>query len=199
MSWMQTYTGIPFELTNISKDLIHFEDIVVSLSRQVRFNGHTKKPITIAQHSVLVAEMVMDAGGSDELILAALLHDGHEAYMSDIPSPIKWALGDNWKPFKEVEAKIDAAISERFGIDVSLFSDPLLKHADGSALWHEKEALLEDWGHMWQWDLILGDNIPLPDPNNMDLTDPWDSTQAKREFSSFLTEYENMKISGSTT
>jgi hypothetical protein len=197
MSWMQTYTGIPFDLTSVSKDLVHQQDIVVALSRQPRFNGHTRHTISVAQHSCLVGKMIEANGGSPDLILAGYLHDGHEAYMSDIPSPIKWHLGEAWQAFKAVESKVDQAIAEYFDIDVSLFQDPLLKQADGSALWHEKHALMNDNGEEWSWDLILHGMSPLPLPHETwkdYLTNPWSEKVAAIELGSEIDYWTAYKL-----
>jgi len=187
MTWMQTFSGIKFDLENPDAFMIKMQDIAISLSRQLRFNGHTKLPYSIAQHSILVADLVLQAGGTYEQVLAALLHDAHETYTSDIPSPVKWVLGNHWAPMKEVQKRVDDAIAEYFGFDAALFSDPLIKHADGSALWHEKHALLDDFGHNWNWEIILHGKEPLLLPNAdhdawMDLSKPWHSEHSYHEF-----------------
>ena len=150
-------------------------DITVSLSRLARFNGHTTKPYYVAQHSIIVSQMVKNAGADPKLQLAALLHDAHEAYISDIPSPVKWSMGSGLEGLKEIERGIDRAVSEAFGFDQELFYHPLVKQADGSALKHEKEALLKDHGHNWDWDEILGGIDILPPPKNLSLEYPMSS------------------------
>lgn len=173
--WMQTYSGIQFDLANPTPEMVNINDIATSLSRQVRFNGHTRQSINIAQHSLLVADMVLDAGGDKGMQLAALFHDGHEAYLSDVPSPVKWILGSAWHKWKLLEQSIDWVIAESIGFDFNHLSDPLIKLADVSALYWEKTHLLDD-KHEWPWDDLLGGNDPLPLPidwHESDLSDPW--------------------------
>jgi hypothetical protein len=189
MAWMQTYTGIPFDLTKISAELIHLKDITVALSRQPRFGGHTTETYSVAQHSVLVSEMVRANGGSDEQILAALLHDAHEAYLGDIPSPIKWVLGDSYEGFRKLEQQVDQAVANAFGIDAALFHGELVKHADVSALWWEKQDLMSDVthdGYEWNWDVMLGGEKPFDMPvdedgESLNLTIPWADFVAEQE------------------
>lgn len=60
------------------------EDIAVSLGRLCRFTGHCRRFYPVLLHSMAVADFVFD-----ENKRAALLHDGAEAYIGDIPTPFK--------------------------------------------------------------------------------------------------------------
>ena len=93
-AWVQTYSGIRFNLFNPSLDDIRIEDIAHSLSNLARFNGHTAKFYSVAQHSVYCA-----LKAPERLALAALLHDATEAYLGDIVSPLKSFLCD-YLPFE---------------------------------------------------------------------------------------------------
>lgn len=68
----------------MTQDDICIEDIAHSLARKCRWNGWTKGLYTIAEHSIHAAAFV-----PKELKLTALLHDASEAYLFDIPRPIK--------------------------------------------------------------------------------------------------------------
>jgi 5'-deoxynucleotidase YfbR-like HD superfamily hydrolase len=44
---------------------------------------------SVAQHSVIVSELVEQRGGDAEDAFAALMHDATEAYLGDMPHPLK--------------------------------------------------------------------------------------------------------------
>lgn len=79
------------------------EDIWWSLARINRFNGHTKVPYTVAEHSL---HCMMAA--PEPLRCAALLHDAAEAYVGDVLRPIKNLLyayiGTDYAPMPSLEA-----------------------------------------------------------------------------------------------
>ena len=76
-------------------------DIAHSLARIVRYNGHQNWTWTVAQHSICCAHLVIDPAFARE----ALLHDATEAYLCDIPTPIKRMLPD----YMALEARLDRA------------------------------------------------------------------------------------------
>lgn len=93
MTWIQTWDGKAFDLLDPSAADVDPVTIAVCLSRMVRFNGHTKKPYTIAQHSCIVCDLVQPEG----LKLAALLHDAHECYSG---------FGDVCRPAKGIDVEL---------------------------------------------------------------------------------------------
>ncbi len=111
---MWTYTGKVVDPMNLKADDISLIDIGVSLSRQVRYNGHTttNDHYSVARHSLILAQRVYDITSSKELQAIAFAHDFAEAYMGDIIRPIK-----NLCPaLKELEAKITKVIFSRLKI-----------------------------------------------------------------------------------
>jgi 5'-deoxynucleotidase YfbR-like HD superfamily hydrolase len=106
--WITTYTGKQFSYTNLSPDNVDIEDIAHALSHISRFCGHLNHHYSVAQHCVILSEMVKKG-----YELEALLHDATEAYLSDIPSPAKILLPD----FNALEDKIwKEAISVKFNL-----------------------------------------------------------------------------------
>lgn len=81
---LPTFTGKLFDLEHPTENMICIEDIAHHLSLENRYNGATKFPLSVAQHSLLVCQMA-----PKELKLEALLHDREEAYYKDWPSPLK--------------------------------------------------------------------------------------------------------------
>ena len=106
--WIQTYTGAQFNLWNPKPESILIEDIAWSLAHINRFSGHLAQPISVAIHSIAVASCC-----PEELKLAALLHDAHEAYLGDITTPVKHILKGL---LPELENRLMAAIAAKFSI-----------------------------------------------------------------------------------
>lgn len=110
---METYTGRRVDLSHPDPATICIEDIAWHLARQPRFLGATTSDnvYTVAQHSVLVLNRVRatvkDANVC--LLICALLHDGHEAYMGDIIKPMGELL-DLKLPLQRLKARIQHAI-----------------------------------------------------------------------------------------
>jgi hypothetical protein len=92
--WIQTGSGIAFDLINPTPDMVDFRtDVAGSLSRLPRFNGHLLHgPYSVAQHSVMGADALFNETGRRDLAAAFLLHDAHEAYIGDITTPVARAL-----------------------------------------------------------------------------------------------------------
>lgn len=105
--WIQTYTGVKFHFLAPQPDEVRIEDIAHALSNICRFTGHTKRHLSVAEHSVH-ASILVDGG----LELAGLLHDASEAYIGDVSSPLKKVLPG----FVELEHKIQAVIFRKFGL-----------------------------------------------------------------------------------
>jgi len=94
----------------------------------------------VAEHSVHVSHEI-----NPELALVGLLHDAAEAYLGDVPSPLKKLLSE----FQLYEARMEDAIGAHFGIDASLFKDPELKRADTQLLIDEKLVLMVEEPEPW--------------------------------------------------
>lgn len=143
--WCETYTGRAFWPLDPRPSEVCAEDIAHALSMQCRFGGHCADFWSVAQHSVCVSRIV-----PPEDALAGLLHDAAEAYLVDLPRPIKRFMA----AYRAAEARIAQVIGERFGVDlVNLPAS--VKHADEVMLATEKRDLMinsfRDWG-------------PLPEP-----------------------------------
>lgn len=65
-------------------------DIAVSLSRQPRFGGHTRRWWSVLDHTLFCEELARWIFGGDRALrLAMLLHDAHEAITGDVPTDAK--------------------------------------------------------------------------------------------------------------
>lgn len=108
-------------------------DIALGLSRMPRFAGHTTEPYSVAQHCLMVASLV-----PPECRLQALLHDASEAYLMDMPSPIKSAFPE----YQALEASVEGEIYARFGVTSPEYNKAVIKKADVRALTVECRDLM---------------------------------------------------------
>lgn len=178
--WIQTYSGQAFPLLDPRPDDVSLRDIAESLAKLNRFTGHTRWPYSVAQHSLLVADIVLALGRRDAEPYA-LLHDAKEAYIGDVATPIKRAmiaLGGT-DVLDQIEGPIDRAIHEAFDLTWPAFPDvqAIVRHADMVALATERRDVLLDgpasglpWGRM-----------PDPMPERID-QQPWHWQDAAERF-----------------
>lgn len=87
-----TVTGKELDIFALTQEDIDISDIIHALSLINRYNGHTKFPYTVAQHSVYVAQLEYKHSQNARKALAGLLHDAAEAYVGDIVRPLKNTL-----------------------------------------------------------------------------------------------------------
>jgi len=139
-SWIQTFTGKRLDLDPPNPDQIGIEDIAHGLSMLCQFNGQCTRFYSVAEHSVHVSYEI-----APELALAGLLHDAAEAYLGDVPSPLKRQLDQ----FKTFEDQMEIAIGKKFDIDLALFKGKELKRADVQFLIDEKAVLMVDAPEPW--------------------------------------------------
>ena len=85
--FISTFLGNRFYPQNPCVEDIDIEDIAHGLAYTCRFNGQSTAFYSVAQHSLMVADLV-----ADELKLEALMHDAAEAYLGDVVKPLKEAL-----------------------------------------------------------------------------------------------------------
>ena len=84
-----TIMGNWVDLKNPDPETIRIGDIAHSLARICRFTGHVESFYSVAQHSVLVAQRLCEDGYSATTCMHGLLHDAHEAYIGDLPRPMR--------------------------------------------------------------------------------------------------------------
>jgi len=144
---IKTFTGkIVAPLSMELKD-IHPKDIVHALQNKCRFTGHTSRFYSVGQHSCIVSEIVQWLYSGEEnqspitlktLVQQATLHDADEAYLPDIPSPIKQL--PEFAYLKQVGNDIFTLVMEWHNLPTT--EHPLVKKADRIALALEKESLM---------------------------------------------------------
>ena len=164
MPFIKTFTGQHIDYRNVRAEQIDIEDIATALSNICRFCGHVPEFYSVAQHSVLCSLIV-----PDEFAFEALMHDATEAYVQDIPAPLKRLLPD----YRQIEDLVDAVIRQKFELPETM-STPV-KYADLIMLATERRDLDLDDGTVWP---VL-EGIP---PSDMVISSPLKPGQAYQLF-----------------
>lgn len=138
-AYIETFTGKKFYLFGeIADSDIDWIDIAHALSMQCRYNGHCNRFYSVAEHSTIMSHIL-----PKEFALYALIHDGSEAYLSDIPSPFKPFLSN----YKELEMKVQTRIYEVAGLKP--VEPDEVREVDRAMLLLEAEHLLHSRGKDW--------------------------------------------------
>jgi len=117
--YIGTLNGRKFYPLDPRTEEVHPEDIAHSLSHKCRWGGYTKRIYSVGEHILHGMQLGFNMPlGDDEnlrrdIIKYYFLHDAHEAYLADMPSPVKPSIV-GWREFEDA---IDLAIWERFGLD----------------------------------------------------------------------------------
>jgi hypothetical protein len=138
MSWIQTFTGRKFYSVEPRAEDIDVRDIAHSLANLCRFNGHCLRYYSVAEHSVRVSRVL-----PSRLSLWGLLHDAGEAYLTDLPRPVKQFLPQ----FTELEDRVLFRVAERFGLSWPMPAE--VKHADNVLLATEARDLMAPPPEPW--------------------------------------------------
>lgn len=173
-------SGRRLDLLDPSPLDVEIEDVAHGLARVARWNGQTAGAhiFSVAQHSLLVEEIVarIEPSAAPATLLSALLHDAAEYVIGDIISPFKAVIGDG---YREVEARLVAAIRLRFGLsrEADQATAKLIKRADQTAAFLEATRLAGF--SLAEATTFFG--RPAGAPPNADLT-PWPAETAERRF-----------------
>lgn len=120
--WCETYTGVRFQPLNPVATDIRIEDIAHALAHQCRYAGHTRFHYSVAQHCVLLADWVRFSaepgidvwsdwhGVNPSLVM--LMHDAAEAYLTDLPRPVKHSMPE----YLVAERRLEDLIFYIFGL-----------------------------------------------------------------------------------
>ncbi len=140
--YITTYTGVHFYPTEPEPDGIRIEDIAHSLSMLCRANGHYREFYSVADHSIDCAAEAAARGLGAYTAMLCLLHDAAEAYISDIPRPVKRELYGIYG----IEEKLAAMIYKKFiGREPTEEELAKVREIDDAMLFHEfKENMGEE-------------------------------------------------------
>ncbi len=153
--WMCTFSGVTFWPLDPWPEEVFIVDIAHALANICRFQGHTKEFYSVAQHSIIVSQIV-----SPQNAFAGLLHDAAEAYVCDLIRPIKRIMGE---VYADAERAVADAIGKKYGVDLAHLPQEV-HDADNVVLATEKRDLMrtsKPWGPMPE---PLEDKIVAWDP-----------------------------------
>lgn len=128
-SFEQPDAGSPFTLNAIAR----------GLANTCRFGGQCSRFYSVAEHSIWVSRLV-----PAELALAGLFHDAAEAFIGDMPKPLKEILPD----YKAIEKRVEAGVFPALGLPSTL--PPAVKEADRIMLATEQRQIMSNRDR-WRW------------------------------------------------
>ena len=128
--FIETRSGLSFWPLKPKVGDILIGDIAHALANQCRFSGHTLYHYSVAQHSVGVSQLLDREGYSQVIQMWGLLHDASEAYLVDLPSPLKRHAGFAY--YKTAEKRLMHAVCRRF--DFPLKEPEAVRWADAVLL-----------------------------------------------------------------
>lgn len=188
--WTQTASGRAFRLLAPDAAQVDFvNDVAPQLARQARFNGAAEGFYSVAQHCVHGADALYQETRRADLAAYFLLHDAHEAYIGDIPTPVTMALAtlgrmngvgqegrDIGHVLEAFRRLIDVAIWKAAGLSPpSVAMQRQIESMDLRMLATEKRDLMRPSQHAWNEQVeraepVRGPRIkPFPWPKAADL------------------------------
>lgn len=136
-----TYTGIHFDPLAPTPERLEIRDIAHALSLLCRGNGHVQTFFSVGQHCIHCALEAQARGMSRRVVLACLLHDASEAYLSDVPRPFK----KNLPAYQQLENRLLAVIYQTYlGSELTAEEAAQVKQIDDDMLWYDLTTLLRD-------------------------------------------------------
>jgi uncharacterized protein len=167
--YLQTVSGRWVNPFDPDPEQLDAGDIARALANLCRFGGHSRSFYSVAQHSVIVSRLVEERTGDAQDAFAALMHDATEAYLGDMPHPLKHRspLGT---AYKAAEDHLEQALRDRFNIKPDV---PEIKRVDKALLAAERRAFSAE---RWHWPELEG-----VEPLDVELA-AWPPDEAARAF-----------------
>ena len=134
---IETYTGGRFAPLDPDPSAVSLADIAAGLANTCRFGGHCRQFYSVAHHSLHVSHEF----GEPRLQLFGLLHDAAEAYLGDIPRPVK----SEFEGVERAERVILETVWTAFGVEAPASAEwEAVMRADDRLLAYEAPRLLAD-------------------------------------------------------
>ena len=155
--WISTQKVEQFDFVFPTVESIHITDIAGALSKICRFGGHSNIFYSVAEHSIIVAEVLERGGANKATVFAGLMHDCSEAYLGDMPRPIRELL----KQYESVDCSYrdlhlmleECILISKYNLSQFTGEDAVdwakIKDIDGRLCVTEAHQL-GLWNHKWQ-------------------------------------------------
>jgi hypothetical protein len=168
--FIETYTGRAFWPLKPTVEGLSIIDIAHALSNQCRYSGHVRFFYSVAQHCCLLAAKLSERGGSAADCLQLLMHDAQEAYLVDIPRPLKQFMPQ----YHIWEHGLTEVIREWLGWK-NLRTPAIVAELDNRIIVDERAALMDparrnNWGNSDKLEAIGVEIVP------------WTPEQAEKNF-----------------
>jgi len=144
--WFECFTGTKFYFGDPRPPMYRLDDIVQSLSKQCRYNGHTTKFYSVAEHCCHLYDWTKENRDSPTMkdLRTILMHDAGEAYVTDVPRPLKVKLSN----YKEFEVAVETVLAQVYDLHWPMPS--WVKDLDTRILVDERAQVMNpsknDWG-----------------------------------------------------
>lgn len=177
--WMQTNSGVAFWPLDPAPAEIVLDDIAHALSMANRYGGHTKFPYSVAQHSVLLFDHMLEKIPENEqrpeskrdILRATIMHDAPEYVFQDFIRPVKHSIGGEYEAaYKKLEGEI------AFRFDLLIYIPAEVNGADKRIVLDEQAALMSQPSPL-EWSFYRG-----LEPLGGVRIEEWDWRRAKAEF-----------------
>ncbi len=193
MTWILLQNGDEQHLTGPEalKPAYTIETIAHQLALINRFTGATQRPYSVAEHSLVCADLAAEYDCGPAVQLCCLMHDAHEALVGDMASPVKWQLGTSWGNLERMHAR---ALRDHFGLLPAFAAHrDAVKHIDLVALATERRDLLP-WQPMRHrpWPALDTPGQAV-EPSEMNLASAWRTCRHWTEWrDAFVERYEHL-------
>ncbi len=151
-TFIETYTGRAFWPLDPerSKDALSVIDIAHALANQCRYSGHVRWFYSVAQHCCLLAQWASHHNFDALTCLQILMHDAPEAYIVDVPRPVKQYMPE----YRVWDHAINKVIRSWMGWD-DIPIPKIIDDLDSRIIVDERAQLMDparlnDWGHTLQ-------------------------------------------------
>ena len=146
--FIRTVSGRKFDYSLGEDNVVDVYDLAMALSKLPRFCGACEPFLSVAQHSIHVSVLMQRDGGTAEDAMHGLLHDAHEAFIGDIPTPaLDFFFDETGRDFKEVLCPgIDKAILKMANLPpMTHEQEQRCKLCDLTALNLEGKRVVKGW------------------------------------------------------
>lgn len=167
-NYIRTHTNRQFYFNDLKNNRFNIEDIAHALSNQCRWSGHTNKFYSVAEHSVHCSNLVEDG-----FQFEALMHDASEAYIVDIPRPLKNFVPD----YRNLQRDLEQVLANYYMVPFPMSEE--VRYVDD-------RMLVTEWGELFdKTDIYVG-----IDTKPFDINLPcWSPERAKAEFLFIAKQY----------